>query len=156
MRRRNSYAAAFPCYTIDPSGNPRYLGKFSQAQPIRTWVYRALEHDQFLARTGYDWPITPWQSDIDFTADLIAAAAKLYQEKLGGTRFLVMLHPFAGGTQLTPRLITALVNRSIPILDYSHILDQSDTSFTFSDHHPTPRCNAIIAQQLATDLASAI
>ena len=121
-------------------------------QPWRSWIYRSLEHEQFLFFTGMDWPPVPSRGDIEYTADLIGALRRAYCDRFNDASFFVMIHPRGGDAVINERLVSALERRGIMTLDYHRLLDYPDARLTFSDHHPTPFCNAIVAKKLVEDL----
>lgn len=154
MRRRNSWTRDFPVYNLDGPA-PEYLGPFSRVQPIRTWIYAVLPHEQFFAYSGLDWPITPSAADCGYTAKLIGAARDLYLKRFPGSKFYVLIHPLHGDLRGTQMTIDALAKLEVPVLNYVGMLDGTNPAYSLSDTHPTALANKLIAHRLAVDIGRA-
>ena len=152
MRRRNTYANIFPMFKFGVDKSPVFVDRFDRAQPWRTFLYRIMGKEQYVAWSGIDWPLCPSQSDIEYTANLLSAARDLYCAEFDSREFYVLVHPLTDQQQVTAAVCKALREKGVPVLDHSGLFDITRKELTFSDMHPTPLCNQLLANKIANDL----
>lgn len=156
MRRRNAYASMFPLYTFSGKDVPILLGRLDQVQPWRTLIYRCLEKEQFILWSGIDWPIFPSEGDVNYTAKLLSATRNAYCDQLGGDDFYVLLHPQAGNTFISSMMKEKLSMNGVPWVDFRPLGENLPQSYIFSDFHPTPQFNSMIADAFVQYFSSSL
>jgi hypothetical protein len=142
-----------PHYVLDASGEPVRRGSLTTGRPFTALVQSVLGRSQLLRTFRIELPPRITDDHVDLTARILARAARLLRQQLGGGRFVVVAFP---GSTLAGRLGAALDARGVELLDYSRLLDYAQPEHHIAhDWHPTPLTNRRLAQRLVADLGLA-
>jgi len=151
MRNYASWMADCPCYDLDASGaGVVRKGSFRTGRPWRSRLYGFFGHSQILQYFNLDWPFHFTPRDVNLTCRIIEASRDRFQALFGSDRFYVLFYP---GSNFAARMIPRLAAQGVRTLDYSKLIDWSDTRYQIPvDGHPTAQTHRLIASHLVNDL----
>lgn len=153
MRMWKQWGRHFPYYVLE-NGAPVRHGSFLTGRPKLSRVYDLLAREQILRYFDVDFPLTVSDEDIDLTAAMIVASAKLFEEQFPVGKFLVVIYPESKIDDHVPeRVASKLVDAGIAVMDLGGLFDLADADYHVArDGHPSAAANALAAEELALKL----
>lgn len=125
-----------------------------EAMPLRLSMYDLLRTRGFIRYFNINLPFGVSDQRIETVAAICAAARDEFTRKFASEGFYVVVFPSHDRT--VDRIKSALEARGITVFDYSGLIpDFAENHSIPGDGHPQPSAFAIVAEQLAIDIAAA-
>lgn len=148
----NNGGQDFPYYAIEQE-QAVHRGAFARARPYTTLLYTILGKSRAVRALNIRLPLRRTDEHFERTAQIIIEANRVFNNRYPASEFYVMIFP---GAEEGIRIASMLENAGLGILNYSNLFSthQNETDALFyEDGHPTARACAIIAEELALDIA---
>jgi len=146
----NVWVHDLPYFFLDGENRLLREGNFDTGRPVISFLYRIMWRVQTLSFSKIEFPLFYSESHFQLVARIFLESYRNFQEQFPGSDFFVVFFP---GASYSRDLIPLLKTFGVPFLDYSGLIDITEKGYMIEgDGHPTPECNKIIGEKLASDL----
>ncbi len=153
MRVATSWGRNFPSYALNPDGEARFSGTFSEARPVLSKFYSLLSRERILKYYGVDIPLRIRAEHLQLTARVIATARDRLLARFESDEFYVVLYPSNPRDEFSGReIIPYLDTVDVSYFDYTELFDDGEAYRLPHDDHPTPLAHEKLGTRLVRDL----
>ena len=153
MRVATSWGRNFPSYALNPDGEARFSGTFSEAHPVLSKSYSLLSRERILKYYGVDIPLRIRAEHLQLTARVIATARDRFFARFESDEFYVVLYPSNPRDEFSAKeIIPYLDTADVSYFDYTELFDDGEAYWLPHDNHPTPLAHEKVGTRLVRDL----
>ncbi|MHC4662520.1 MAG: hypothetical protein ACYS8W_12590 [Planctomycetota bacterium] len=143
IRSVANWAASAPCYELDESGDPQYLGTFAEARPVTTWLFRILATSPIAFMILDRVSENASEGDIKLCGGLISDIISNYHSRFRG-EFHIM---FAPGSKYTDKIMNELKDCDADFIQLSKIEYNTDEKLRIPrEGHPSALMHSLVAE----------
>jgi hypothetical protein len=129
---------------------------FKDGRPLRSAMYEKLYQDNIVKYFDLDFPLALHDGHLEFMAEMVAESKRVYAQKFGNDRFVVLIYPnYVGFKQNDFDAFKAkLKARGVSVIDMSKWIEYSGQYTLNGDAHPNPRTHEMVAVEFLKRLES--